>query len=276
MTVVTVRELHLYPLKSARGIAVQRARLDPTGLEWDRHWLAIRPDGAFLTQRTQPALARITPALTDRGLLLQVEGLSPLNLPFASTGDLREVRIWRDTCQALDQGDAAAAWISAALGEPARVVRSPPSAPRHADVTYCGRRSAPLSFPDGYPLLVCNQASLDALNARLPEQIPMDRFRPNLVLEGLAPFAEDRLEGLRIGAVCLKLVKPCTRCVIPATDQRTGLRRLDPLPVLRTFRFDAALRGVTFGENAILEAGIGEYLKRGARCEALEDGASLP
>ena len=273
MTDGIVQELRLYPLKSARGIVLERSRLGATGLEWDRHWLVIRANGTFLTQRTHPALARIGTALTDRGLRLEAEGSAPLVLPFETPGASRTVRIWRDTCQGVDQGDAAAAWISAVVGEPLRLIRSPLAPTRRADPTYAGPRPVPISFPDGYPLLVCNQASLDALNARLPEAIPMERFRPNLVLAGLEPFAEDGIDHLQIGSVRLKLVKPCTRCVIPSHDQRTGIGGVDPLPVLRTFRFDPKLRGVTFGENAIIEAGIGQIIERGARCEVIEDGA---
>jgi len=276
MTDAIVQELRLYPLKSARGISVAQARLADTGFEWDRHWLAIGPGGGFLTQRTHPVLARVATALTDRGLRLQTEGLAPLDLPFASPGASRAVRIWRDTCAAVDQGEPAAEWISAVLGEPARLVRAPACPPRRADATYAGPRSAPLAFADGYPILVCNLASLEVLNARLGAALPMERFRPNVVLGGLAPFAEDRIEAVQFGTIRLRFVKPCTRCIIPSTDQSSGERGLDPLAVLRTFRFDATLRGATFGENAVIEAGIGQRLERGARGAVVNDDTESP
>jgi uncharacterized protein YcbX len=125
----------------------------------------------------------------------------------------------------------------------------------------------PVAFSDGFPILVCNGASLDYLNTRMPQSIPMERFRPNIVLDGLPPFAEDRIATLQIGPVTLSLVKPCTRCVITSTDQRTGERSTNPLPFLREFRFDRALLGVTFGENAILTAGVGNTIERGAKCD---------
>ena len=271
MTEVIVQELRIYPLKSARGISLAHARLERTGLQWDRHWLAIRTDGRFLTQRTQPALARIATSLGERGLRLQTEGLEALELPFEGPAIEREVRIWRDTLAAQDLGDAAAEWISTALGEPARLVRAPRTPARRADTAFAGPRPVPLAFPDGYPVLVCNQASLRVLNERLTAALPMERFRPNVVLSGLEPFAEDHIECVRIGRVRLKLVKPCTRCIIPSIDPRTGLRGEDPLPVLRTFRFDPALRGVTFGENAIIETGVGQRIECGARCEVTEE-----
>lgn len=263
---ITVQELNVYPLKSARGIPLNRVRLGPTGFEWDRHWMVIREDGTFLTQRTHPSLARIATDLTADGFVLTAEGAAPLTLPLAPLGADRPVRIWKDACEGLDQGDEAAAWISAAVGEPVRIVRTPAIPDRRANPEYAGPHPSPLAFPDGYPILFCNRASLEDLNERLPEALPMERFRPNLVLDGLTPFAEDRISTIEIGPVRLTLVKPCTRCIIPSTDQRTGIRGLDPLPVLRTFRFDRELLGVTFGENAVISRGVGELLERGMEC----------
>jgi MOSC domain-containing protein len=263
---VILAELNIYPLKSARGISKTRVRLAGLGLEWDRHWMVIREDGTFLTQRTHPALTRIVPQLTPHDLILTSEGREPLALPLAPQGASRPVRIWKDSCAGLDQGDAAAAWVSRVLGDPARLVRVPQIPGRRAHPEFAGSSPAPIAFPDGFPILVCNRASLDDLNRRAPEALPMERFRPNLVLEGLPPFAEDRIGALEIGPVTLQLVKPCTRCAIPSTDQRTGVRGFDPLPLLRTFRFDRKLLGVTFGENAIISRGVGEILERGAQC----------
>ncbi len=261
-----LQELNVYPLKSARGITRPSVRLSATGLEWDRHWMVVREDGTFLTQRTHPRLASIATRLTSEALLLDGEGRETLVLPLEPQGERQPVRIWKDLCEGLDQGDAAAQWVSAVLDEPVRVVRAPPAPRRLASPEFTGNQPAPLAFPDGYPVLMCSRASLEDLNRRLPEALPMERFRPNLVIEGLPPFAEDRIATIQIGAVTLRLVKPCTRCIIPSTDQRTGVRGFDPLPVLRTFRFDPTLRGVTFGENAVIVAGIGATLERGAEC----------
>jgi uncharacterized protein YcbX len=263
---ITVQELNIYPLKSARAIPRARVRLAATGFEWDRHWMIVREDGMFLTQRTHPSLTRVATELTSEELILTSEGWQPLTLPLAPRGPERPVRIWKDACGGLDQGDEAAAWVSAVIGERVRLVRTTAAPGRRANPEYAGSTLSPLAFPDGYPILVCNRASLDDLNARLPQALPMERFRPNLVLEGLAPFAEDRIASIHIGAVTLTLVKPCTRCIIPSTDQRTGIRGADPLPVLRKFRFDRKLRGVIFGENAVITRGVGELLQCGAEC----------
>ncbi|MHB8815267.1 MAG: MOSC domain-containing protein [Steroidobacteraceae bacterium] len=271
MADVTVQELHVYPVKSARGIPKDRVRVATTGFEWDRHWMVVREDGTFLTQRTHPLLTQILTELNTGGLTLTAVGFRPLLLPLEARGAGRPVRIFKDSCEGLDQGDEAAAWVSRVLGEPVRIVRTPATPDRRASPEFAGPQPSPIAFPDGYPILVCNRASLEDLNRRLPQPLPMERFRPSLVLEGLPPFAEDRITSLEIGPVVLTLVKPCTRCIIPSTDQRTGIRGLDPVPFLRTFRFDRKLLGVTFGENAIISGGVGEFVERGAECRVTYD-----
>src|SRR5271170_858848 len=142
---------------------------------------------------------------------------------------------------------------------------------RSASPEFAGTIAAPLSFPDGYPVLVCNEASLQDLNQRLGERLPMERFRPNIVVEGLPAWAEDHIDSLTLGPVTLRLVKPCTRCAIPSLDHRSGDPATDPLPVLRKFRFSKALRGIMFGENAVIMAGAGTAIRRGASCQVSFD-----
>ncbi len=263
---VTVEELNIYPLKSGRGIAKSAVRLAATGFEWDRHWMITDTAGSFLTQRTHPLLACIQPDLSEAQLTLSAPGLPQLSLPLQPQGEPVTVQVWKDRCDALDQGEDASAWASTALAQAARVVRIAAIPHRRANPEYAGPIPTPVAFPDGFPILVCNRASLDDLNARMPQPVPMERFRPNIVLHGLPPFAEDRIASIQIGAVTLNLVKPCTRCVITSTDQRTGERSTNPLPFLRKFRFDRTLLGVTFGENAVPAAGVGSTIERGARC----------
>jgi uncharacterized protein len=191
--------------------------------------------------------------------------MPPLALPLAEEGTPLDVRIWQHPCVALDQGDAAAQWASDAVGSRVRVARAASLTERHANREYAGRTHAPMGFADGYPVLVCNRESLTELNRRMPEPVPIGRFRPNLVIDGLEPFAEDHIDTIDVGAVRLRLVKPCTRCIVTSTDQVTGERSTNPLPVLRTFRWNRALKGVTFGENAVIERGAGETLTRGQR-----------
>jgi uncharacterized protein len=262
----TIEQLNIYPLKSGRGIPRTSVRLVATGFEWDRYWMMTNAAGTFLSQRTHPKLACIVPELSDGQLTLHAPGLAPLALPLEARGESVAAQVWKDQCEALDQGEVANAWASAALGEPVRLVRVPNDPKRMANPQYAGSIPKPVTFADGFPILVCNRASLDDLNTRMPEPIPIERFRPNIVLTGLPAFAEDRVSSLQVGTVTLTLVKPCTRCVITSTDQRTGERSTNPLPVLRQFRFDRSLMGVTFGENAVPTTGVGERVERGAEC----------
>jgi uncharacterized protein YcbX len=268
---VTVDELNIYPLKSGRRIPKSSARIAATGFEWDRYWMAVNAEGTFLSQRTHPKLAWIQPELSEHALTLHAHGVAPLVIPLETSGDALNVQVWKDACEGFDQGQLASAWVSAVLGEPVRVVRAPQSPKRMANPEYAGPIPTPVSFADGFPVLVCNRASLDHLNTQMPEPVPMERFRPNIVLQGLPAFAEDRIASIQIGAVTLRLVKPCTRCVITSTDQSTGERSTNPLPVLRKFRFDRDLLGVTFGENAVPVAGVGTLIETGAQCHVTYD-----
>jgi uncharacterized protein YcbX len=268
---VTIEQLNIYPLKSGRGVGKSAVRLAMTGFEWDRYWMVVDSHGTFLSQRTHPRLAWIQPEISDGCLTLHADGLAPVTLPLEESGVSLDVRVWKDACHGFDQGETPNAWVSAILGEPVRLVRAPDRPKRIASPQFAGPTPAPVAFSDGFPILVCNRASLDYLNTRMPEPVPMERFRPNLVLQGLPAFAEDRISSVQIGDITLRLVKPCTRCVITSTDQHTGERTANPLPVLREFRFDKALLGVTFGENAVPTAGVGAIIELGAQCHVSYD-----
>ena len=265
----TLAALSIYPVKGCRRTELVTARLAATGLAGDRQWMVTRPDGRFLSQRTHPALARLVPRLVAGGLEISCPGLPPLSIGAVAGGERREVEVWNDRMTAIDAGGIAAAWLTRALDAPARLVCTAPETRRFASRDWVGERDVPVSFSDGYPILVCSSASLAVLNARLPAPVPMTRFRPNLVLDGLAPFAEDGIRALRIGAVVLRFVKPCTRCTVPAVDQETGERSTDPAPALKAFRYDPALRGVTFGVNAVADAPPGATLEVGAPLELI-------
>ena len=275
-TPVTAVELFVYPVKSARGVAKARVRVGASGFECDRQWMLVDAQGTFLSQRTHPQLTRIVPEITDDALVLHAAGVPVLRVPLDNRGEPLPVRVWKDACVGVDQGAAAHEWASWVLGQAVRLVRAAPDMERAANVKFAGTTPAPLGFADGYPLLVCNRASLEDLNQRLPWRIPIERFRPNIVVSGLPAWAEDRIDTLALGAVTLRLVKPCTRCSIPSLDPNTGERSTDPLPALRKFRFDRDLRGVTFGENAVIERGTGCEIERGARCRVTFDTLAPP
>ncbi|MEP7247128.1 MAG: MOSC N-terminal beta barrel domain-containing protein [Gammaproteobacteria bacterium] len=261
-----VRELRIYPVKSARAIPKSQVRLGVTGLEWDRHWMAANPQGVFMSQRTQPRLALVEPEIGANELILRAPDMAALHVPLEPQGAPRGAQVWKDSISALDQGNAAAEWLSKVLDQEARLLRIDPVLDRHASAEFAGPTLAPVTFADGFPILVVNLASLTHLNSRMPQPVPLERFRPNIVLEGLEPFDEDRISTLQIGNITLRLVKPCTRCIITSTDQRTGELSTNPLPVLRQFRFNKSLMGVTFGENAVIVQGAGETLEQGASC----------
>jgi MOSC domain-containing protein len=264
--VITLASLHTYPVKSCRGIAHSTTRLTEAGLEHDREWMFVGPGGRFVTQREIPGLARVDVALGEGTLRLSASGAGGVGVSLDFQGARSEVNVWGDLVGAFDQGEEVAAWASALFGRELRLVRFDREARRFSSRDWTGGIEAPNRFSDGYPLLVVSRASLDDLNSRLPVPLPMDRFRPNLVLEGLPPYGEDSLRDLVADGVRLRVVKPCTRCVITTTDQQQGAVAGDePVRTLRAYRWDAGLRGVTFGQNTIVVEGAGETLRAGMR-----------
>jgi uncharacterized protein YcbX len=277
-------ELNLYPVKSCAGIGVEEATVTPAGLACgrvhDREWMAVDLHGGFLTQRSHPRMALITPHIAREALVLRAPGMPPLELPLAApalnvpalNAPTRTVTVWRDTLPAEDCGDAAAAWFSTAIGGACRLVRFAPHAKRFANRQWTGNIIAPNRFSDGYPFLVISQESLDDLNQKLAthgrDSLPMNRFRPNLVIGGGYAFDEDHAAEILAGEVVLKPVKPCQRCPIPSIDQASGEFGPDPLDILRTYRVDPRLDGgITFGMNAVLVRGEGHLLRVGQQVE---------
>jgi len=259
----TIATLHVYPVKSARAIDLQSAVLTDRGLKHDRGWVLVDARGRFQTQRELPQLATLRVTPMGQRLLLEA-GAARCELDLHASGPVREVRVWQSDCLGIDCGDDVAAWLGAQLGQPLRLLRFDPSRPRLSDPAWTGAVRAGNAFSDGYPLLVINSASLADLNTRLGQALPMNRFRPNLVLDGLEAWAEDRVAEFAADGVRLRPVKPCARCIIPTTDQDTGVRGSDEvLRALRGFRFDAQVHGVTFGWNAIIVEGVGRHLSVG-------------
>jgi len=242
----------IFPVKSLGGIGVDAWALDELGLVGDRRWMVVDREGRFLTQRQLPAMACIRPALGPEGrLTLRHPKLPALTIPEPpADGETLLVRVWDDTVTALAAGEAADAWLRDALGRPCRLVRLPEGAARPVDPDYApGARTA---FTDGFPLLLIGEGSLADLNARLPSPVSMRRFRPNLVIAGSAPYAEDGWRRIRIGALTFQVVKPCSRCVVTTVDPDTGLAEgPEPLRTLATYR--RRDNKVYFGQNVVHE-----------------------
>lgn len=270
MASAVVAELNIYPVKSCGGIALQSARLGATGLQDDRRWMLVDAQQRFVTQRELPRMALLKPRLEGAGVVLAASGMPSLRVPGTATDVGVTVSVWRDTCAAFDEGDAAATWLSAFLQQPVRLVRFDAAQRRLSNREWTGDLEAPNQFSDGYPVLAISNASLADLNSRLSQPLPMNRFRPNLVLDGVQAYDEDRIHELRAGPVCLRLVKPCTRCRITTTDQSTGIAQPpEPLNTLRGYRWNARLKGVLFGQNVVIVAGVGAELRVGQELEVV-------
>jgi uncharacterized protein YcbX len=239
-----VSELHVYPVKSCAGRSLTEATLDRRGFAGDRGWMVVDETGTFISQRTDPRMSLVRTLLGANRLLLEAPGLPPLELPVHHTGPAARVTVFDDACDARDQGTAAAEWFSRHLGRPARLVRMDENFRRLAP----SDPPAEVGFADAYPLLVLSEASLADLNGRLAQPVPMNRFRPNVVLAECEPFAEDTWKRIRIGDLVLTLATNCVRCVTTTVDQATGRTSKEPLATLATYR--RADGGVIFGRNA--------------------------
>ncbi|MFA1548870.1 MOSC domain-containing protein [Actinomadura chokoriensis] len=238
----TLTELNAYPLKSGGGTALPRAELTARGLPFDREFMLVTPEGRFLSQRDLAQMALLRPSYDGVVLTVDAPWSSPLVHKAVDEGEVLEVTVQRKECQGVDQGDEAAAWFSELLDTDCRLVRFTGHRPT-------SRGGGEVMFADGYPLLVISAESLADLNTRLDEPLPMNRFRPSLVIEGLGPYAEDDVRLLRVGAAVIEMIKPCARCLITTTDQETAERGREPLRTLAAYR--TRDRAIQFGYNAV-------------------------
>jgi len=267
-----IAALHIHPIKSCAGRAVDAARLVETGLELDRAWMVVDEQGVMLTQRAWPRMALVSTQLRTDDLVLRAPGMLALHLRLDAVEAATRARVWNDEVRAFDMGDLAAQWFGDFLGQRVRLVRFDPDQRRLASHEWTGDIEAETSFVDGFPLLVLGTASLAELNVRLVRAggagVGIERFRPNVVLEGLEAFDEDHIDELSLatdeGPVRLRLVKPCVRCTIPNVDPATGVSAPAVGDTLAGFRADARMKGgVTFGMNAVVIEGFEHVLRVG-------------
>jgi len=235
--------IHIYPVKGLRGCALPAVEMDPLGLAGDRRFMVVDERGGFRSQRTLPRMALIGTALTAETLTLAAGGAGEIAVTRAPDrhATLLPVTVWASkNLPAEDCGEDAAAWLSDFLGEKCRLVRIGPAFRRPALKPDRARDGDALAFVDACPLLLISEASLAELNDRLVEKggepVPMNRFRPNLVVSGCPAFAEDDWNRLRIGSIPFRTGGPCGRCVVTTTDQETAERGLEPLRTLATYR----------------------------------------
>lgn len=266
----TILSLHTYPVKACAGLDHTNIGLSRSGLHRDRQWVIVDGNGAFITQRTHPALALIRPSFSGNDLLLDAPGMSAITVPWLT--DTSEpppvpVRIWKADTLGFDEGNAVAQWLSQFMKQGCRLLRVHPQAERvasaeHVNAWRSKHKAIAAAFPaehrfgfaDGYPFLIASQDSLNELNAQLQtkglEPVPMNRFRPNIVLSGMDAYEEDYMAGMRVGPMVFAFVKRCKRCQVPNIDQATAIISDEPGITLARHRQFA--EGVLFGVNAVM------------------------
>lgn len=254
---IAVASLHVYPIKSLGGFSVNEARISDRGFEHDRRWMLVDVNGRFITQREVPTMACLHCTLTADGFrVTDVRDGDRIDLPLNLTdGPTSRARVFDDEVDVIHSPSDVSAWFAEKLDASCSLVFMPSSAHRPVDARYA---TGLTSLSDGYPYLILSQTSLDDLNGRMAEALPMDRFRPNIVITGGSAFQEDGWKEIGIGSTRFALVKPCGRCVIPTTNQLTGARSKEPTRTLATYRRRAGTEGevkVDFGMNAMAIGG---------------------
>lgn len=268
-----ISRLFVYPVKSCAGVELQESVLTETGLDLDRAWMVMDEQGEFVSQRELPRMALIQPRLRFHDMILRAPGMLALHVSIEEVEQPVKVRVWGEEVSAFDMGPIAAQWMSDFLGRKLRLVRFDPDHRRVSSLRWTGGVEALNQFSDGYALLVLSLASVDELNTRLAAAghaaVGVERFRPNLVLDGVESHDEDRLPELSIALgdgrhAQLQLVKPCARCPIPNIDPVSGVSSPHVGDMLQTYRQDARLDGAcTFGMNAIVRSGVDGVLRTG-------------
>jgi len=268
MVKYTLAEINIYPVKSLGGISLQNSEVSDRGLKHDRRWLIIKEEEKFITQRTHPQLALIKTKISGNKLILghKTKDISPLVIPIHHESvETVLVTIWQDLVEARIVGKYADEWLSEALEIKCRLVYMPDETQRFVNRLYAAD-SEIVGFADAYPFMMIGQSSLNDLNSRLKEKLPMNRFRPNFVFSGGKPFDEDKWKKIRIGEVVFNLVKPCSRCVVTTVNQDSAEKNEEPLKTLSAYR--SINNKIYFGQN-LLHEGTG-ILKIGDEIEILE------
>jgi uncharacterized protein YcbX len=262
-------EINVYPVKSLKGVGLPESMVEDRGLRFDRRWMLVDDAGNFMTQREFPVMATIAVEVADGVLRASVNGVS-IEVPFLDGADEHaRVKVWSSSVKAGVYSDRINDWFSDAIRTPCKVVGMTSQSKRAVNPFYAVRKFRDqVSFADGYPFLLIGQSSLDDLNSRLSEPVPMNRFRPSFVVEGAEPFAEDGWKKIRIGSTVFHLVKPCARCVMTTIDQVAGVKTgPDPLKTLASYRNRKGK--VLFGQNLIAES-AGDVVRVGDEVEIIE------
>jgi uncharacterized protein YcbX len=264
---ITLSNLTYYPIKACRGFDVAASYVERMGLEHDRRMMVVTPEGGFLTQREYPRLALVTPTLKNDSVTLSAPDFDSIQFGIQKSGTPTSVNIWKSKgVSAIDQGDESAQWFSDWLGVSVRLVHVDERYKRKLNPDYAVSAEDHTGFADGYPILIISEASLQDLNSKLESALPMNRFRPNIIVKNCEPFAEDTWKRVKIGDIEMALVKPCPRCVVTTIDKETLQKNKEPLKTLSTYRNQEG--GAMFGMN-VIPLNEGE-IKVGMSLEILE------
>ena len=248
---LAVSRLFVYPIKSLGGMQLDAAEVEARGFRHDRRWMLGDDRGVFLSQRRHPRMALARVIVEGERLVVNAPGMPELELPLRPEPVARlRVSVWGDEVEAAACGGEADRWFAGFLGTACRLVYMPDETQRVVDSPYAVAGDL-VGFADAFPLLVLSEASLDDLNSRLVEPVPVDRFRPNVVVAGCAPYDEDRWPRVRAGGVGFRLAEPCSRCAVTTVDQSSGERGREPLRTLASYR--RVGEEVFFGRNAIAD-----------------------
>ena len=242
-----ITQLYIYPVKSLGGIALKESRVEARGLQHDRRWMLCDENNQFITQRKFAHLALFKLQLIDAGFQLEFQG-EYFQIPFSVSGTKIRVKVWEDTCDAIEYPEASA-WFTKMLSITCKLCYMPNDTKRMVDEKYAGSNQIN-SFSDGFPILIAGQQSLDFLNQKLKQPIDINRFRPNMVFDGGSAYDEDSFSMFSINDVLFKGVKPCARCQVIGIDQNTSKVNLEPLSVLSSYR--NVNNKVLFGQNVIV------------------------
>ena len=244
----TLKSLYIYPIKSTKAISLNSTTVDRLGLQWDRRWMLVDDEGKYMTQRHFPMMSQLRVELKRNKAELHIPNKSPLSIQPEPNQHRMTVKIWDDQVDAMHVSEDIDAAVSEFLQTSCRLVFFDDDAERSVDQNYA-KPDDTTAFSDGFPLLVISQGSLDALNERMDEPVSMLRFRPNLVIDGVSPFAEDEYNRMQIGDVIFRIVKPCARCVMVNVNPQTAEKSAIVLRTLVSFRqMDGK---VYFGQNVI-------------------------
>ena len=247
-----VVELFVYPIKSAGGVRIEEARVDRRGIVLDRRWMVVDPEGMFLTQRAHPRMVLLDVAIERDHLRVAFPKMPAVHVPFAHRGERIRATVWKDTCDGVVVPGDVSLWFTEALGTPCRLVHMADDFARPARPSPRLQPADEVGFADAFPFLLTSLASLEELNGRLDAPVPMNRFRPNVVVDGAPAFAEDGWARLETSGVTFRVAKPRARCVIVCTDQATAERSVEPLRTMAMYR--TVDRGVMFGVNLLHDA----------------------